>query len=293
MPEPPATNYFLKQRQPTLNLPSVGIFLLAGFAAWVFNVAGQIVFPSLNWVPFLVRTAISLAMDILLLVVSSRLLKRNRVAPEALGLSASKSNLWKFLFGILIALTSLAVMEALIYVRVPFHFERGPLDPGNAVKEGCSFFFGNTLEELMFRGFLLVVLSRLSGWRIALLVTSLAFGVFHLRGLGLNTGLQMVASTATYSLIFGLSYILTQSLWTAIGVHVASNILLHAVFGLDGAKQAILVPVFSGTGPSNEWSLGALIAGALAVSCILYLVVSYKFKKERERTIPSSAPFVR
>jgi predicted permease len=140
------------------------------------------------------------------------------------------------------------------------------------------------MEELMFRGFLLLVISRSAGWQIAILLTSLAFGLFHLQGTGINiVGLRMVASTGTYRLVFALSYVVTRSLWTAISVHATSNILLHAILGLDGANQSIFVTVFTGNGQINgDWGLEALVLGAIATSCFLYLLVVYKFKKQTE-----------
>jgi membrane protease YdiL (CAAX protease family) len=175
-------------------------------------------------------------------------------------------------------------MPVLLYAFVPFHFAHGSLHIADALKESFSYFLGNSLEELMFRGFLLVVLSRFAGWRIAVLALAIPFGLFHLQGSGISTvGLKMVATTATYSLVFSLSYVLTGSMWTAISVHVTSNILLHTLLGLDGMNQAMLVPVFSGPGLRNHdlgfW--GAMIS-ALAMSCLLYLAVSYKFNNVAE-----------
>ena len=137
MPKLPLTNYFLKQPHSTLNVASLGIFLLVAYAAWGLNVVGQMAFPSLNWVPFLVRSALTVILDVLVLVLSVFLLKQNRIPTEALGLPLSKTNLLNLLSGILIATASLAMIQALLYTRAPFHFDRGTLHVTDLSKEAA------------------------------------------------------------------------------------------------------------------------------------------------------------
>ena len=246
---------------------------------------GQIVFPSLNWVPYVIRTTLTTVTDLLLLLVSIRLLEKNLLPVEALGLSFSRRIFLNLLVGLLIGTATLALIAAMLYGLAPFHLGQGPLRLVDALKESCSYFAGNSLEELMFRGFLLVVLSRSAGWRIAVLILALPFGLFHLQGSGISPiGLKMVASTATYSLVLSLSYILTRSMWTAISVHVTSNILLHTLLGLDGMGHAMFVPVFSGSGSGSydRGFFGAMIPGALAMTCLLYRIASYRLKNAAE-----------
>jgi len=184
-------------------------------------------------------------------------------------------------WALLIAAASLALVEALLYTFAPFHFRRGPLDEMGALKEACSYLLENSLEELMFRGFLLVILSRFIGWRIAILVLALPFGLFHLQGSGISVAsLKLVASAAIYSFVFSLSYLLTGSMWTAISAHVTSNILFHMLLGIDGKNSGMFVQISSGKIPGT-YDLGfcALILGALAISLLLYMSVSSKARR--------------
>jgi uncharacterized membrane protein len=145
----------------------------------------------------------------------------------------------------------------------------------SGLKESYSYFWGNFLEELIFRGFLLIVLSNMIGWRKAVWVMALPFGFFHLPGIGFSiAGLKVIATTATYSLIFSYAFILTGSLWTAIGVHVTSNILLHAIAGLDGANRAMFQPTFNEKFPVN-YDAGFLtfLISAAIVSFFLFSLI--------------------
>ena len=277
--------YFTRRSRSEFKLKSMLAFLVAAVALWEINIVGQMAFPSLNWIPYLIRTAITLLASLLLLVISIRLLGQNEIPPEALGLSPSGDTLSTVLWGLLIAVMPLAFMQALLRIFIPFHFIHGPLRGTDALKESLSYFFGNSLEELMFRGFLLLILCRVSGWRIAVLVIALLFGLFHLQGSGINmASLRLVASTAVYSILFSLSYLLTRSLWTAIAAHVTGNILLHSLLGLDGMNRALFVPVFSGSRTRYyDVAFWALILGGLAACCLLYLSVSHRLKSAPAR----------
>lgn len=261
---------------------SIGLFLVLAAGAWLLNVGAQMVFPSQNLLPYIIRTTV-LALTIVITVAGSiRLLKQNCLPAEALGLSLSIRSLFDFLLGACIAVIFLWLIGIVLYVFVPFHFTTGPLSDIEVFKQCYSYFWGNFLEELIFRGFLLIVLSNLMGWRSAVLVLALPFGLFHLPGLGFGMeGLKMIVSTATGSLIFSYAFISTHSLWTAIGVHVMGNILLHTVTGLDGAGRAMFLPSFEDNFPAG-YDVGFLpfMIGAAIAACLLFLFT----KKRMEGT---------
>lgn len=82
-------------------------------------------------------------------------------------------------------------------------------------------------EEIVFRGFLLAVLTPALGdpWT-ALLVSSLAFGVLHV-----YQGPFGIARTALLGALFGVSVILTGTLWPAVVVHVVYDWFGGLVYG--------------------------------------------------------------
>jgi uncharacterized protein len=225
-------------------------------------------------VPYLARTTLAAIAVLIIIVGSIRLLKQNHLSAEALGLYLSRKSFFYFLLGVFIALVVLTFMGLILYIFVPFRFVTGTLNGLGLLKESYSYFWGNFLEELIFRGFPLIILNQLLGWRKAVWIMALPFGLFHLPGLGFSSeGLKMIITTASYSFIFSYSFILTGSLWTAIGVHVASNIILHSITGLDGLKRAVFLPVFDARGPMNNLSFLTFLIAVVIISFILFLLI--------------------
>jgi membrane protease YdiL (CAAX protease family) len=254
---------------------SVGVFVAAAAAAWVVHIFGQVVFPSPALVPCFARWAITLFALTSLVLVTRRLLRQNNLPTAILGVTKAGGPLRKFLYGILIGSLTMGIMMAILYAFVPFHFVSGPFGGGDIVKESVSYLLGNSLEEYMFRGFLLVILCQLIGWHSAVWVMALLFGFFHLPGFGLNkAGGMMVMTTAAFSFVMSFAFLATRSILCAIGVHVSANILLHAVVGLDGAGKSLFLPVFETPPPKNyDPGLIAYLVAVAAVSIALFWMI--------------------
>ncbi|MDN7123439.1 CPBP family intramembrane glutamic endopeptidase [Pseudidiomarina terrestris] len=74
-------------------------------------------------------------------------------------------------------------------------------------------------EELLFRGFIIGVLGNVFGVILSLVVGSLLFGLCHL-----YQGWGNVLRTAIIGLVLGIIYILTESLWVAIALHILIDV---------------------------------------------------------------------
>ncbi|PJJ79882.1 CPBP family intramembrane glutamic endopeptidase [Mucilaginibacter auburnensis] len=178
--------------------------------------------------------------------------------------------MYKIIFiGIAIGVASLIILAFVLYMMVPYRFVYQPINVAYVLEESYSFLLGAVLEELMFRGFLLVVFARLLGWRIGLLIMALPFGLYHIAG-----GLSMIVSTTLFSFVFGLSFVLTRSLWAAIFAHATANILLHLITGLDGGSNSVYKLVLDGNWPVN-YAVGLLtsVISALVTSVVLYVII--------------------
>jgi membrane protease YdiL (CAAX protease family) len=63
-------------------------------------------------------------------------------------------------------------------------------------------------------------------------------------GLGMAAA-KMIATTSAMSIVFSYSFLRTGTLWTAVGLHVALNVSLHTLTGLDGeGKTTLWKPIF-------------------------------------------------
>lgn len=272
-------NYFQQNKGFKLNIRTIFFFVLC-ILAWLINVFTQITFPSQSFIQHFARTA-SMAIGALIVIIgSTRLLKKNDIPAEVLGLRLSVKSFFSFILGGVIGMIVIISIGLILYFFVPYHFETGSLKGVEVIKEAHSYFWGNFLEELIFRGYPLIVLSQLFGWRKAVWIMALPFGLFHLPGLGFSTeGLKMIITTAAYSFLFSYAFILTGTLWTALGVHVSSNIILHSISGLDGLERAVFLPVFETKWPENyNPGLLSLLICVIITSFLLLSLIKKRFQ---------------
>jgi hypothetical protein len=94
----------------------------------------------------------------------------------------------------------------------------------------------------------------------------------------------MIATTSAMSLVFSYSFLFTGTLWTAVGMHVAINVLLHTLTGLDGAaKTTVWKPIF------GLWPTG-YDAGFWTAITITSLVAFFLSRKIHPRRNPPNFP---
>ena len=150
------------------------------------------------------------------------------------------------------------------------------------------FFVGvGVFEELLFRGYLLRnVAEGLAGWRgttprtalsVAAAVTSVLFGAGH--AANPSATVLSTANIVVYGGLFAASYLLTDRLGVAIGLHIAWNFAVSSVFGfpVSGFTTPVTLVAVEQSGPPTltggpfgpEGGLVALVglavgAGALA-----------------------------
>lgn len=125
----PRSNYFLKQPQFKFSLGSVLIFIFLFLVAWGIYFFCQNGFPSENLTPYLIRTAIILLVDVVVIYLSVRLLKRNGLPAQAIGLSVTNSIIMDVLVGALIGFLTVVIIASLLYSFIPYHFVK-ELRPG-------------------------------------------------------------------------------------------------------------------------------------------------------------------
>jgi len=213
------------------------LFLSFGILIWTINIIGQSTFPGNNMFPFLMRSTILLFALILSYYLNYKFCRKNLLNSDILKF---KSGLIKYyLGGIVFGCILIATIWAIIYMIYPFEILKNPYSKINPATDIISYSLGNTLEELLFRGFILVSLVKFFGKMGGVFFVSLLFGLFHLQGSGLTSeGLGMVMTTFTMSLLFISVIYYTKSIWTAATLHITGNLLLHTL-GLDGTNNGL------------------------------------------------------
>jgi membrane protease YdiL (CAAX protease family) len=103
------------------------------------------------------------------------------------------------------------------------------------------------LEELLFRGILFRLSSRIVGTWGALLFTSALFGLVHIANPGATWG-SSVAIMLEAGALLGAAYAVTGRLWLPIGMHMGWNFTEGSVFGMS----------VSGFSADSGWLRGSL-----------------------------------
>ena len=156
---------------------------------------------------------------------------------------------------------------------VPVHFAYG-------VAWLTGEIIGAAGEELLFRGLILVLTSRLVGIRTAMVVSALAFSLVH----GANPGASYIwmIRLGAAGLLLAYSVIRSGSLWWAIGYHAGWNFSSAPLFGAAGSgyiDQGHLITflptgsdVITGGAVGPEGSAIAFVAVVIATG-LLFLTI--------------------
>lgn len=213
------------------------LFLSFGVLLWIINIIGQSIFPGINMFPFLMRSTILLLILSLSYYINYKFSEKNLLNFDILKF---KSGLIKYYIGgILLGGILIATIWTVIYLIYPFEILKNPNPKINLAIDIVSYSFGNTFEEFLFRGFMLLASVKFFGKIGGVVFVSLLFGLFHLQGTGLTAnGLSMVITTFTMSLLFISVIYYSTSIWTAVTLHITGNLLLHSL-GFDGTNNGM------------------------------------------------------
>ena len=113
-------------------------------------------------------------------------------------------------------------------------------------------------EEMLFRGYMLVELSRAISFWPAAIGLSLMFGAVHwLKGGGENFigGCQ----AASIALVFALSFRMTGSLWIAIGAHFGWNFAQSFIFGVPDSALMFAHPLLHASMHGPDYLTGGSV----------------------------------
>jgi len=126
-------------------------------------------------------------------------------------------------FGVLIGLIFISVSTLIIFLLDGYSFKwlsasfSSVLLPAISTALGAAF-----VEELLFRGIAFQAIESMLGRWVALVVTSLFFGIAHLGNPGATiwTGVAIVIQAGV---LLGSAFLWRRSLWFVIGIHFAWN----------------------------------------------------------------------
>ncbi|BCJ28438.1 CPBP family intramembrane glutamic endopeptidase [Actinocatenispora sera] len=147
-------------------------------------------------------------------------------------------------------------------------------------------------EELMFRGVLLRVLERGTGTWLAMLISGLLFGAYHLA----NPDASLWGAAAIVVEAGGMlaaAYIATRKLWVPIGLHFGWNYAAAAIFSTEvsgnGGNQGLLDATMHGPALATGGDFGPEGSLYSIVFCVLAAVVFLVVAWRRGRLVPRKA----
>ena len=193
-----------------------------------------------------------------------------------LGLKSSFSGAFKhLLLGFLLGGIFLSIVVGALSFTGGYRFVAFNESP-NIMPFFLLFFVGAFNEELVFRGFIFQDLERVLGTKISILISSFLFGFVHMINHVPNVTPESQMVFCTFlsleaGLPFVMAFILTRSIWFAVGIHWAWNFFEGAVFGANVSghelNSAVMLAklsegVFGGGGAFGpENTLVSLFAG--------------------------------
>jgi uncharacterized protein len=200
---------------------------------------------------------------------------------RALGLSFHKGWLRDLLWGSIIGGASLllAVLLGLLAGRIGFTFSGREL-LGSTLRSLCGtaflFIVAALAEEALFRGYPLQTLSRAHLVWLAIVLTSVPFGIIHWQNP--NATVFSSANTALAGVWLGFAYLRTRSLWFPLGIHWAWNWIQGSVVG-SPVSGLILShhPVLQMVDKGPAWLTGGTYGIEGGAACTFVLLLSTLF----------------
>ena len=101
-------------------------------------------------------------------------------------------------------------------------------------------------EVLIFRGVIFYILLRKIGFVKAIIVSSIAFGIYHWFSFGVigNAGAMVVVFfiTGIMGLLYAYAYARTMSLYAPIAIHLGWNLMQNFIFSSGVIGDGVLIP---------------------------------------------------
>jgi membrane protease YdiL (CAAX protease family) len=200
---------------------------------------------------------------LLLLGITRVALRRDGESLATLGLVLDSRRLIEFGYGAAItsALFAAAALARALWIGATWSFEGLPGIRAALIGLPVAFLL-MAGEELIFRGYGFRQLIAACGARTALVISALAFGVYHLAQTGFGMwgmgAFWVVALPALGGLVFGLAMIRTGGLALPLGLHLGGNWIQASVLRLggpiEGAPSALFTAPLTSAQAQQLWS---------------------------------------
>jgi uncharacterized protein len=138
-------------------------------------------------------------------------------------------------------------------------------------------------EELLVRGYLFAVLRRVAGWKMALIVTSIAFGLMHMGNPGADGEAILAVTVAGFFL--GMVLLATRSLYAAGAAHFAWNWVMAGGLHVAVSGLASPDPDYRTIETGPDWLTGGAWGpeGGVAAVVTMFIAIFYLYGRYLRR----------
>jgi hypothetical protein len=169
----------------------------------------------------------------------------------ALGLKPNRQRLLEFLAGILWPVVFVSIFQYTLSLLVHNPYQLNPNYNLKAFWNGGGYVFRSVVfEDLIFRGALLYILIKRIGVQKALLISAVAFGIYHWFSWGaFGNPVQMLMifiMTAAAGYVFALAFEKTGSMYLPFALHFGVDFANMVLFSQDkGMGKQLLITTLS------------------------------------------------
>jgi len=138
-------------------------------------------------------------------------------------------------------------------------------------------------EELFIRGYAFSVLRRMAGWKLALIATSVVFGLLHAGNPGASA--ESILSVTVAGLFLGSVFLATGSLYAAGAAHFAWNWTMAALLHTPVSGLAVPTPDYRTVDAGPDWLTGGAwgpesgVAAVAAMAAVMYYLYARRLRR--------------
>ena len=204
----------------------------------------------------------------------------------ALGFLPVGKRLKQFLIGFLITGILCVLVQYLeSYLKSSTWILNNNITSGIILKSFWWDFKSVLTEELIFRGALLYILIQKIGSKKSILISAIAFGIYHWFSYGvLGNIMAMVLvfiGTGLMGYAWAWAFSKTKSIMLPFGLHLGWNFVYNTIFSKGPLGELVLIS--KGGIELSDWaSLLNFVSGLVFVPIIILIYVKYFVKKETE-----------
>ena len=138
-------------------------------------------------------------------------------------------------------------------------------------------------EELLMRGYVFAMLRRAAGWKLALIVTSIVFGLLHIPNPGADS--ESILAVIVAGFFLGAILLVTRSLYAAGAAHFAWNWVMSGALHIAVSGVPSRDPDYRVVDSGPDWLTGGPWGpeGGLAAVAAMFVVLFYLYGRYLRR----------